>query len=345
MSKFIGEGTYGCVHRPPLKCDKYTTVDYKNKISKLMTIKHADAELAEHKLIDKADPKFKFHMTTPIECTPEKTSNSSKAIDQCSESFENHDIDKYKLLIMPDGGMDLKAYSAKNNLSQKKIKIFWIESQRIFFGLKVMKDAGIVHQDFKPQNIVYNEKTKRTNYIDFGFMQETSEIIDKCKKSIYKEGEAHWSFPYEFRFVNKVDYLNILTNRQLFEDLFKKDDDHMSLFIENVTPNDSRVEFKRWFMEQVYLMFKHDLRAETYDTFLQESVETIDVYGVGLSFLFVLNKFASKMDSKLVIQLRELFSSMITPRVSERISADKALKKYEEIIGDPAKYNRQFMRG
>jgi hypothetical protein len=176
-------------------------------------------------------------------------------------------------------------------------------------------------------------------------MQETSEIIDKCKKSIYKEGEAHWSFPYEFRFVNKVDYLNILTNRQLFEDLFKKDDDHMSLFIENVTPNDSRVEFKRWFMEQVYLMFKHDLRAETYDTFLQESVETIDVYGVGLSFLFVLNKFASKMDSKLVIQLRELFSSMITPRVSERISADKALKKYEEIIGDPAKYNRQFMRG
>ena len=313
-----------------------------------MTIKHADAELAEHKLIDTADPKYKFHMNTPIECTPEKTSNTSKAIDQCSESFESHDIDKYKLLIMPDGGMDLKAYIAKKNLTNKKIAIFWIEAQRIFFGLKVMKDTGIVHQDFKPQNIVYNEKTKRTNFIDFGFMQETSEIVDKCKQSIYKEGEAHWSFPYEFRFVNMLDYLNILTNKVMFEDLFKKEDDHMSLFIENVTTTDYRAEFKKWFMEQVYLMFKHDLQAETYDAFIQKSVETIDLYGVGLSFLYVLAYFQKKMDPKLVIELRKLFMNMITPRVSERISVEDALNQYEKIIesfGLLVKYERQFIRG
>jgi serine/threonine protein kinase len=308
-----------------------------------MTTHHADAELAEHALIDKADPNFKIHMATPIECNPEKTVDTMKAIDKC-ESFESRNIDKYKLLIMPDGGVDLKTY-ARRSLSQKKIDIFWIEAQRIFFGLKVMKDAGIVHHDFKPHNIVYNEKNQRTNYIDFGFMSETSEIIAKCKQSIYKEGEAHWSFPYEFRFVNKDKFLNSF-NKATFEGYFKNEDEPLDTFIDYVTTTENQAEFKEMFMKQVYLMLKYDLRSETYDAFIKKSVETIDVYGVGLSFLYVLNRFASKMDKRMVSELRELFWNMITPRVSLRYSADVALNRYEAILESselPTKYKRRFV--
>jgi len=309
----------------------------------VMTIKHADAELAEHALIDKADPNFKVHMKTPIECNPERTLETMKAIDKC-ESFESRELDKYKLLIMPDGGLDLKTY-ARKSLSRKKIDIFWIEAQRIFFGLKVMKDAGIVHHDFKPHNIVYNENTQRTNYIDFGFMSETSKIIAKCKQSIYKEGEAHWSFPYEFRFMNKDKFMNSF-NKATIEGYFKNEDEQLDTFIEYVTKEENRAEFKKMFMKQVYLMFKYDLRSETYDTFIKKSVETIDVYGVGLSFLYVLSHFSSKMDAKMVSELRELFWNMITPRVSLRYSADDALNRYEAILeshGLPAKYKRRFV--
>lgn len=343
MLKVIGEGTYGCVHRPPLKCEKGVNADYKNKISKVMTTKDADAELSEYALIDKVDPDFKFHMTTPVECNPEKTANSLKAIDKCSESFQSRDIDKYKLLIMPDGGVDLNNY-AKKSLSRKQIDIFWIEAQRIFFGLKVMKDSGIVHHDFKPHNIVYNEKAQRTNYIDFGFMKKTSEIVAKCKQSIYKDGAPHWSFPYEFRFVNRDKFLNSF-NKETFEGYFKNEDEQLDTFIEYVTTADDRDKFKETFMKQVYLMLKYDLRAETYDAFVKKSIETVDVYGVGLSFLYVLNKFAFKMDPKLVADLRELFLNMITPRVSLRYSADVALNRYEAIIesaGLAAKYKRRF---
>jgi serine/threonine protein kinase len=344
MSKVIGEGTYGCVHRPPLKCETGTNVDYKNKISKVMTTKDADSELSEYSLIDQADPKFKFHMTTPIECNPEKNANTLKAIDKCSESFQSRDIDKYKLLIMPDGGLDLNNY-AKKTLSRKQIDIFWIEAQRIFFGLKVMKDTGLVHHDFKPHNIVYNEKNQRTNYIDFGFMKKNSEIITQCKQSIYRDGKAHWSFPYEFRFVNKDEFLDSF-NKETFEGYFKNEDEQLDTFIEYVTATDERQEFKETFMKQVYLMLKYDLRSETYDAFLQKSVETIDVYGVGLSFLYVLKRFAYKMDPKIVADLNELFLNMITPRVSLRYSADVALNRYEAIIesfGLAAKYKRRFV--
>ena len=35
VSNVVGEGTYGCVHKPSLRCDKLN-VDYKEKVSKLM---------------------------------------------------------------------------------------------------------------------------------------------------------------------------------------------------------------------------------------------------------------------------------------------------------------------
>ena len=43
-SKVVGEGTYGCVLKPPILCDKTKNLvsqDYVNKISKIMTREHA----------------------------------------------------------------------------------------------------------------------------------------------------------------------------------------------------------------------------------------------------------------------------------------------------------------
>ena len=43
-SKVVGEGTFGCVLKPPLLCDSKSTLtkkDYANKISKIMYSKHA----------------------------------------------------------------------------------------------------------------------------------------------------------------------------------------------------------------------------------------------------------------------------------------------------------------
>ena len=51
MSEVIGEGSYGCVHRPSLQCTKKKVG--KNKISKLMTRKHLNKELkSSQPLID-----------------------------------------------------------------------------------------------------------------------------------------------------------------------------------------------------------------------------------------------------------------------------------------------------
>lgn len=338
----IGQGTYGCVHRKPIKCDnQQLNIDYKNKISKLMTAKHADQEMEDYALIERADPNHKFHMEMPIECSPEQSEAALSAIDKCDD-FDRKDIEKYKLLIMPDGGVNLNEY-AKQNVSKRAIEIFWIEAQRIFYGLKVMSDSRIIHHDFKPHNIVFNTKTKRMNYIDFGFMDKTDDIINNCKKSKCKDGVAHWSFPYEFRFINKVDYI-FARETGVVPPIY--DDEQFQTFLEYVTkPGSAREEFRNNFTRSVSDMFKYDLKSDTYDQFVKKSMDTTDVFGVGLTFLYVLNHFDSKMDPKLVTNLRVLFHHMVLPRVSLRLSATDALNRYEAILvssGLMSKHKRQF---
>ena len=47
-SKKIGEGTYGCVHKPSLKCEDNKIIsNYNDKISKIMKNKHAQIEMKE----------------------------------------------------------------------------------------------------------------------------------------------------------------------------------------------------------------------------------------------------------------------------------------------------------
>ena len=41
----IGQGTYGCVHKPVLKCSKKKIDDTDSKISKIMSEKDAKTEL------------------------------------------------------------------------------------------------------------------------------------------------------------------------------------------------------------------------------------------------------------------------------------------------------------
>ena len=67
-NEIVGEGTYGCVIKPALKCNKDTNItkkDYDNRLSKVMSKIDAVEELEEMKKIQKIDDKsLKFYKKT-----------------------------------------------------------------------------------------------------------------------------------------------------------------------------------------------------------------------------------------------------------------------------------------
>ena len=114
MPKVVGEGTYGCVHKPALKCKDKDDKKDPNQVSKLMTKKNANEELKEFKLIRKADKHDNYHLGKPDSCFPDDTLVNKMSIDKCGR-FDAINIEKFKLLLLKDGGINLKQFAIKMN--------------------------------------------------------------------------------------------------------------------------------------------------------------------------------------------------------------------------------------
>ena len=113
ICKFIGQGSYGCVTRPPLKCNSEAgTIDYSNKVAKLMDEVEAHKEFVENENIYKIKGVEKYILPKPIICKPEISDKGiRKMLDnelkKCTNLKHEYYNSKFKLLLLDDGGQDL----------------------------------------------------------------------------------------------------------------------------------------------------------------------------------------------------------------------------------------------
>ena len=350
MSEIIGEGTYGCVHKPSLKCTRKKQ-KYDNKVSKLMLHKDANEELEENILISKIDKNKNFSLGKPDKCKPAKTKKNLASINKC-EDFDKNDVKDYSLLIMTDGGTNLKQFAKKmhelqkSSENQKKMEMFWIEALRLFYGLLKFNESDIIHYDIKPQNIVYNSETNRLNFIDFGFMTTKDNVKSKIKKSDYRLAIWYWYYPFENMLLNYnefVDFVNkSLENKKKLIDSLKEraiktdETEHFSEFYDYIgddikSSNDSK------FIE---LLLK--IKMNDYKKLIEKSLDSVDSYGLGISLYYTLRKTLHLIPDELSDTLKELFENMVTASMYERYEPEELIEKYESILEDSGllkKYN------
>jgi serine/threonine protein kinase len=353
--KRVGEGSYGCVHNPPLKCrDKLYNPD-PTKVSKILTKKNANNELKEFKLIQKADKKEDFHLGKPTSCFPDNNAENQTAINQCRR-FNSFEIEKYKLLLLKNGGADLSQIEDKfkkltvNTVNRRKLEHFWLDMSRILYGSKVLMDNGVVHHDLKQQNIVYNEDTGHVNFIDFGLMMTTKEMLQKAEGSRYPFGE-HWSFPPDILFYNYVDY-NKLTSRtgkdrsNILREAWRKYLIAFAIISDNLMDineelSDGHIRMVTAFLKTYKNLINID---ELYKMFINKSFETFDNYSIGFSLFSLLKATKNLIDDKLFNDLRLLFLSMMTFDVFERPSPSQVVDKYEFILKSNGLLDKYSMR-
>lgn len=342
----IGQGTYGCVHKPQMKCKNKTRKNKRN-VSKLMTNNNADSELQEYKTIASVDKNKSIYLGSPSKCNVDDIELNRQATIKCyNEGLNPTELNKYSLLIMKDGGKNLEQFADdvrknwKNTPANKnKIELFWLEASRLFYGLKLFHDNEILHHDLKHQNIVYNEKLNRLNFIDFGFMTEKQSIIKQAKDSVYMlAANYHWSFPWELVFTNENFYKHI-TKQSIasndYDTYVGEIKSNCRYFFKSVLPTGLNFSTHsaaiRQLLEQYYVMMT-ELKPGDYNKFLNKSIDTIDSYGVGIALLYVLNRTGKFLDDKLFGQLGSLFVNMVSPDVYSRYNTDELLHQYESIM-------------
>jgi hypothetical protein len=355
--KKVGEGSYGCVHNPPLKCRNKPYNPDPTKVSKILTKKNANDELKEFKLIQKADKNEDFHLGKPESCFPDTNKENKTAVDECKRFSSAWINTQYKLLLLKNGGDNLSQIENKlkklkvNSTNRRRLENFWLDMSRLIYGSKVLMDNGIVHHDLKQQNIVYNEKTGRVNFIDFGLMTTIKEMLKGANNSYYPFG-AHWSFPPDILFYNKIEYKRLTAREGRDRNTYIKNtfQDYNEPFeiIKNdlMDKNENEMDFSIRIVRDFYNTYENLKNSdEDYKRFINKSFETFDNYSIGFSLFSILKTTKDLIDRKLYNDLRLLFLSMMTFNVFERPSPSEVVNKYEFILksnGLLDKYNMRF---
>lgn len=356
----IGKGAYGCVHSPALECaDGRNSKSDSKQISKFMMAWDAKNEMDEFVLIGNADKNEDFHLGKPTKCAVKNSDLNKHAIKACRNTARFHPdrLEEYSLLLLKHGGSDLYKYGdavqtwTKNDANIRKNEIFWLEVSRMLYGLKVFEENDIIHLDLKPQNIVYNEETNRINFIDFGMLTTKTLLLNKINR--YEPGYTHWSYPFETTIWNSKLYTKFNeSSASVKSDIIKRliigINDKCEPFFEHITADsvsDAKLNELKMFFYQSFTEMLGEISTSNIPrrTFINKSVNTFDIYGVGMALMYMLNSSRHLMSNKSYDGMTELFLKMIDSNVLDRIEIDEIIPKYHSLIRDIMnKHNKHF---
>ena len=366
--KIVGEGSYGCVHKPSIHCKNPPTqgFNYDNYVSKIMKTKEAVAELSEFVVMQKFDPTNEYHLGKPIMCDPILSTDVKKDISKCKYikiAEVEAKPDKYSLLLLKFGGSDLE--SLGNNLLKKYLKTdkvqrvdtFWLSVHNLIKGIQFFKKHGIVHNDIKPQNILFNLTNGHLRYIDFGIMRTKKEIIDSSEKNNNYLSLYHWSYPFDCGLMNKQQYDNYnhrdsarrtVWKNQLSELIITKSDiNTLGLPVHN--PKSIKILFtylnpthtipnaatQYGYIDSFFDGFNDLIKTNSYAKVLDHTIDSIDVFGLGFTLQYMANWFKklNALSLEDYTRLSTFFHKMYDFNPQTRvIDIELLLNEYENIL-------------
>lgn len=319
----VGEGSYGCVHRPGIHCTTPPKPNFKysNYVSKIMTNKHAVKELDKFLIVNKIDPTDEYHLGEPILCQPNLNEPSiKKDIGRC-KNIDIKDIeddpDKYSLLLMKFGGPNLKVLCKKYMVDylkvnkQERLDKFWIEIHHLLKGVKFFKENGLIHNDIKPQNILFNPNDGTMKFIDFGLMRTKKEILTLSESSKNDLAVYHWSYPFDCGFMNNNEFSKYKAcslgrktfwKHQLSELIVTNSDintlhlpisnpEGFSVLFTYINPDNTipNADTQYGYIESFFDGFNEMIENTTYENTLDFIADSIDIFGLGITLQFIIN--------------------------------------------------------
>lgn len=365
-STLIGEGTYGCVYRPAIKCENATNTGIDKKVSKVMKLAEANLEYSEYDQIGNADPQQKYYLGKPQMCSmSEADYKASVEQSGCRILTPNSTYTDYTMLQYEDGGTDLetfaigylKTFLAPNK--QKQTDLFWLNAHSLFMGLKMFAENDILHDDVKPQNIVLKydlaNGTVRFNYIDFGLMKTRSAELARVLQRGKNDRLFHWSRPFEqgcmtpdlhyTALYSHVGPGNVVDHyTKLISDIIIKKKNknvlhiHPAAFLltfkcmENLlSPNTSAT-----ITANIRSCIESIVNCQpTPNEFVKKSIETTDSYCLGFTLNYIANEMYKKqaLADHEYLRLHNLFKKMFDLDIIMRMSnLETIINEYESVL-------------
>jgi serine/threonine protein kinase len=205
----IASGGYGCVFSPALRCEGETK-RHANKISKLMTEKHAISEYEEivsikEKLQSIKDYKNYFLIYDAVLCKPANLSNkdltdytnkcTALPKDKITKNNINDNLDKLLSLNIPNGGLPVDDYLYNKGSIEKMYRVHQSLMKLYKKGIIPMNNRDVYHCDIKDSNVLVDTDVK-TRLIDWGLAVEYTPFKDHPFPSSWKNRPFQFNVPF-----------------------------------------------------------------------------------------------------------------------------------------------------
>jgi serine/threonine protein kinase len=250
----------------------------------------------------------------------------------------------------------MKNYFSSN--TQKRIDDFLLECHHLLRGLKFFKDNGIVHNDLKPQNILFNLDTGQMRFIDFGLMRTKAQITQLSTNSRNSLASFHWSYPLDSGVMNKkslnqykklkTDHqiqmaeqfvLAILYNKKLPTPLLQlfrlNHPESFEIFFRYITPKEAipLIEARTQYIMSFFEGLGQKLKTHTYDKILDDIIDSIDIHGLGFSLQYVIDGISQHLSTDVFSRLTAFLKNMYEPNPLKRnTDINKLLNEFEILL-------------
>jgi serine/threonine protein kinase len=379
----VGQGGYGCVYRPPFDVKpskggdapaRKTWTGYVTKA--FINNKEAIEEMRENEAVNKMDPKFSWHLRSYGPYVLEsKTAKIQKEIAKCSiiPRAANSKSGGGLVIQYEDGGVNM--YEAEG-LGESNVAGL----ARLCRGVRDMAAKSYCHLDVKSPNIVFSPKTKRFNFIDFGFGTHSREIVDTKRFLI---GSGYFVLPMDLMYVAQVldskgvggkslaahgagaitKRINAVVRSSSLDIISHTINVGGGTARSVYNPHDDVVKHNIAYLDKCVAQKERKNSYDHANAIVEAIKDRIDVFGLGLAFMdmfakvypgdriFMPEHFYSEMTKeqeadygKYSGSLKERFGKLIckmcNPRIERRLRAKQLVKEFSAMMGGAAKKKR-----
>jgi len=195
------------------------------------------------------------------------------------------------------------------------------------------------------------------NIIDFGLSVSLKEKLAQINDSSNGVARYHWSYPFESFFLNRDIYENFSKlssdkKMEYYQSILQKIKDEstdesiaIKSFFSFVMDQNTNSNVFIQHMYDFYQTLVIEMTMKNYQMFIKKSISSIDVYGFGITLLYILKKTKKLLNDQLYKELYILGINMVSAHLAERTTANYALSQYENILtenGIMSKYNISF---
>lgn len=326
----IGEGNYGCVFRPSIKCkNKFNTptiLKSNKKVGKIFVDKlEFDNEKDIQKIISKIDPNNYFTLPLYEDCDNVSFKDSNGA-NKCN-LINTRINDKYYQLTYGYGGISLKELLRVPG-NPSKFLIVFSKLKPVLEGLQKLYDAKYVHQDVKPPNILFD--THKLYLIDFGIMTQKDKIYTEDNTYVLKYDYPYYPPEYKL-YVNKNSSFNTFYKTFLanFDFIFSIGGHHADM-LEYISQLGINIQ------DDLQKLYNKRYDKTTYST------EKIDIYSLGIVLLqlFIWSGLLSNNTSpsnhtskreQLKEEIIKFIKGIIEFDIAKRYNFDELISNYNKI--------------